>query len=95
MTEPRLPLGGREPILYDAMRRNEEVLAFVLAEHGMRGANPNPDLDQLVGDLNHLIQPIIGMLRMQGGSAYMIERLSLAITLVDRAGRAAQAATHD
>lgn len=72
-------------VTVDQMVADPGVLAAVALRHGM---HPSPRPEELFADVQHLVSPIVGHMRLDGEFGHRLERLSLVLALAERAQRA-------
>lgn len=74
----------------DSARTNREMLAdpaVLVAALGRHGVGQNRTPADLHGDVQHLLAPVIGRMRLQSDpDLYVLERLELAVALAKLAG---------
>lgn len=64
---------------------NPEVLAAACLRHGM---HPDPSPAELFADVQHLVEPVVGLMHLDGETGYRVDRLTLVLALARRAQRA-------
>lgn len=76
---------GSQGVTVEQLLANPEVLAAACLRHGM---HPDPSPTELFADVQHLLEPIVGLMRLDGEDGYRLDRLTLALALARRAQRA-------